>query len=949
MREPPRAECCSTGLDQVMRWVAGGSVEQRCPACGAPGEKAVRLEVQSPFPGRGPRRLLDCRSCTSQFFDDQSLPPDYYEDNGASVKFYMEQAASIEHMILPLLRIPSSRAGSLADIGCGFGFALDFARTAMGWRVRGIDRSTAAEQGARLLGVDIVPGYFDGPASLGGETFDLVLSSEVIEHVTDPNGFVRGIAGILSPRGTAIFTTPNAAAIRREQPVSELLRILSPGFHLVFFTAQSLRALLERGGFAHVEIEEDADNLKAYASRVPLDLAPNAALSARLYRSYLSARGGADGLDVDLRIGLKYRHFRALVNTSAWPEAHAEFAELRTIVQQRYGFDLSAPDSIPALEPVPFDLPLDYEQANSYFEEFTDKFPCNIVGLLYFRGALALSTGLSRDAVEFFRAASKIGVVARSLRLTMANSDGEIADLFKRGFLLTVLALADLAPDDALVELARILDGRPPEGVPQPLWAFTVAEREWLLGALFSRLVDRGHAAPAELVFDRLRDLIAAGCGIDLTRPEAMPDLLGSPGHASAGGDERAREVPLFAELSLPDLARIFFARGLLDVNAAHPVEALRYFRNAGELLVQAADRGELPDPNREYAALFMRTQMHSVLALSSADPGAALVLLRLLLEETPPPDVPAVLWNVGGFNRAELLRVVFVRLVNQGHGRLAACLAADVEAGFGVVDGEAPDPAVLASDTDLALDAVFCRGMLALNHERAYPKAAGWFRSVYEAACERWRKAAVSPSASGLLWPARYHEALSLVQADDLQAAASLVERLKAPPSDIPSAPWNVGGFDRAVLLGIVFVRLVNRGDGSVAARLAADVEAALGAVDGEAPDPAVLASSTDLALDATFCRAMLALNHEEAYEKAATWFRRVYEAACERWGRGAISPSASGLLWPARYHEALSLVRAKDLQAAASIVESMAGGEVSNLPPVPEPLADAVRALLA
>jgi 2-polyprenyl-3-methyl-5-hydroxy-6-metoxy-1,4-benzoquinol methylase len=168
-------------------------------------------------------------------------------------------------MVWPLLRISQERAKSLAEIGCGFGFALDFARTILGWRIRGIDRCYASAAGATQLSLPITQTYFDGPGSLNGEKFDVALASEVIEHVRDPIGFVRNIIAILEPSGVAIFTTPNAAAIHRDQATSDLLRILSPGFHLVFFTVDSLRRVLELGGFRYIDIVVEGDTLKAQA------------------------------------------------------------------------------------------------------------------------------------------------------------------------------------------------------------------------------------------------------------------------------------------------------------------------------------------------------------------------------------------------------------------------------------------------------------------------------------------------------------------------------------------------------------------------------------------------------------------------------------------------------------------------------------------------------------
>jgi 2-polyprenyl-6-hydroxyphenyl methylase/3-demethylubiquinone-9 3-methyltransferase len=45
--------------------------------------------------------------------------------------------------------------------------------------------------------------------------FDLVTSMEVIEHVSDPALFVRGLAEALAPRGLMILSTPNRTALSR--------------------------------------------------------------------------------------------------------------------------------------------------------------------------------------------------------------------------------------------------------------------------------------------------------------------------------------------------------------------------------------------------------------------------------------------------------------------------------------------------------------------------------------------------------------------------------------------------------------------------------------------------------------------------------------------------------------------------------------------------------------
>ena len=922
-----------------MRWIDDGVLSAPCPVCGAAGPKPIRLEVESPFPGRGMRRLLAC-ACSTQFFDDQALPPETYEDNEASVKFYIEQAAGIEHMIWPLLRIPAERGMRFADIGCGFGFALDFAGVTLGWRARGIDRSTAADMGARMLGVDIVPAPFEGPDSFTGETFDLVLAAEVIEHMPDPHGFVQSLAAILAPRGTIILTTPNSRAIRRGQPVGELLRLLAPAFHYVFFTAESLATVLKQAGFSHVYVEEHGDNLKAYAARAELELRPRATVDGSLYRRYLSARTATPDLDVDLRLGLTYRLFKLLVNEGAWAEALEVFAELRAILRRRYGFDLDAPDTISAPEPVPFDLALDPGRASDFFEEFTNRLPCNIVGLLYFRGALALGMGRPGEAIPFLRAAGRVGVVPRSLRLTMAHSDGEIADLFARSFLLCVLALVDVAPAEAVVEIDRIIAGNPPPGVPEPLWQWTGPECAWLLGTAFARLVDRGHRAEADAVFGRLRERFRSAWDFDPAEPESAP--ASTPlDDGLAGARRLAADASPSVDVPV-DLAPIFFARGLLDLHDGRPGEALRYFGKAKELLLPPALQAGAPDANPERVALLARTQVHSILALAVIDPERAVAELRDLLSR----DGPAEPWRGVGSDRLAIVGSVFVGLVNRGSGALATSLVTDVELALGVGSDDGPDPDMLAAGSDLALDAAFCRAILALNQERAFDRAARWFHAVYEAACQRVRHGTASASAGALLWIARHHHALALTLADDLAAAAAVLRDMKTPPSGVPSALWHGLGPEPLPILGTVFVRLVNRGSGDLAASLGADVERALGAAGDRAPEPGRLVAAGDLALDTAFCRAMLALNQELAYERAAHWFHAVYEAARMCAQANTASSTARAHLHMARHHEALALAHTEHAEAAIDIARTLTIAPTGIPPASPQ---DATRDRLA
>jgi 2-polyprenyl-6-hydroxyphenyl methylase/3-demethylubiquinone-9 3-methyltransferase len=103
------------------------------------------------------------------------------------------------------------------DVGCGAGLLCEpLAR--LGAAVTGVDAAAeniaAAQAHAALseLQIDYRAG---GIEALAGETFDLVTSLEVIEHVANPATFIAGLAAALAPGGLLILSTPNRTALSR--------------------------------------------------------------------------------------------------------------------------------------------------------------------------------------------------------------------------------------------------------------------------------------------------------------------------------------------------------------------------------------------------------------------------------------------------------------------------------------------------------------------------------------------------------------------------------------------------------------------------------------------------------------------------------------------------------------------------------------------------------------
>ena len=145
----------------------------------------------------------------------------------------------------------------LLDIGCGGGL-LSEPMARLGFAVTGADaseknigtaRAHAAEQG---LAIDYRATTAEALAE-AGETFDVILNMEVVEHVADVKLFMASCAKMLRPGGMMIVATLNrtfkawALAIVGAEYV---LGWLPRGTHdwAKFLTPGELRAALEAGG-----------------------------------------------------------------------------------------------------------------------------------------------------------------------------------------------------------------------------------------------------------------------------------------------------------------------------------------------------------------------------------------------------------------------------------------------------------------------------------------------------------------------------------------------------------------------------------------------------------------------------------------------------------------------------------------------------------------------------
>lgn len=146
------------------------------------------------------------------------------------------------------------------DVGSGNGFLASWLKS-KGCSVIGIDPSASGVKVASEAHPDIrfveMPVSVDVLSDLGEEPFDLVVSTEVVEHLYAPRDWATGCLHALKPGAPLICTTPyhgylKNLVIAASNKFDHHVNPLWDGGHIKFWSVKTLRKLLEECGFSGV-------------------------------------------------------------------------------------------------------------------------------------------------------------------------------------------------------------------------------------------------------------------------------------------------------------------------------------------------------------------------------------------------------------------------------------------------------------------------------------------------------------------------------------------------------------------------------------------------------------------------------------------------------------------------------------------------------------------------
>lgn len=222
-----------------------------CPACG-------RATGRS----RGQKndfQLLACRSCATLYTahlpqTNQSQDYDaYYTPENLTVPAIIEKR--LDEIVSTFE--PYRKNNRLLDVGFGAGTFLEAAVRSR-WQTFGVEVSRTAVEHVRERGFEVFCGQL-GKAAYPDDYFDVIVASELLEHVPDPRDVLEEIVRVLRPGGLFWATTPHGCGIS-----ARLLglgwSVVCPPEHLQLFSVKSIRELLTSGGFRQVDLATHATN-----------------------------------------------------------------------------------------------------------------------------------------------------------------------------------------------------------------------------------------------------------------------------------------------------------------------------------------------------------------------------------------------------------------------------------------------------------------------------------------------------------------------------------------------------------------------------------------------------------------------------------------------------------------------------------------------------------------
>ena len=157
--------------------------------------------------------------------------------------------------ILDILALAGCSQGDLLEIGSGMGMLLLEARS-HGWNVTGVEINRQLATYCDERGLNVTNDSIDS-AIVPDSSYDVVVMTQVLEHLLDPKGCLGIIYRVLRPGGCVYLGIPQVdkRVLRKARTDREFARALwRPEAHLYYFLPTVIRRMLGDTGFHELPI-----------------------------------------------------------------------------------------------------------------------------------------------------------------------------------------------------------------------------------------------------------------------------------------------------------------------------------------------------------------------------------------------------------------------------------------------------------------------------------------------------------------------------------------------------------------------------------------------------------------------------------------------------------------------------------------------------------------------
>jgi ubiquinone/menaquinone biosynthesis C-methylase UbiE len=241
-----------------------------CPVCNHNQNKEIYARTQERIKQRV--KAFICKRCKSIYLEDYWKDrgflyenPDYSPWGKAEEEVEEDVAMSkkeaFKWQLSLLQKYIIGKDKRLLDVGTGKGYLLEVACD-IGFDCYGVEPSSYTSKATeKKFPKRITQGLLEDARYKDCE-FDVIVMTDLIEHIPYPHSFFDEVYRILKPSGFILITTPNSGSFTRILLGKNWFQYKYE--HIIYYNKKSLKYLLDKKGF---RVRETRDNIKGFQMR----------------------------------------------------------------------------------------------------------------------------------------------------------------------------------------------------------------------------------------------------------------------------------------------------------------------------------------------------------------------------------------------------------------------------------------------------------------------------------------------------------------------------------------------------------------------------------------------------------------------------------------------------------------------------------------------------------